>query len=105
MPDFSLTAFVNGFTQNLDTVDDGDDGGIDRDEFQPLRGTRGTALAKEDEFPFPGADGINRDDGVLAVLELGRILVVDELGTEEQKLPADHELVFFRGYDLTDDFC
>src|SRR5690606_9987553 len=43
-------AFVYGFTEDLDAVDDRHDGGIDRDLLEPLRGAGGTALAEEHEL-------------------------------------------------------
>jgi len=100
-----LTAFVNGFAEDFDAVDDRDDGGIHRDELQALRGASRAALAEKDEFALTGTHRVDRYNGVLAVLELGRILVVNELGTKQEKFPSDHEFVFFRRNDLSDDFC
>ena len=100
-----LTALVEGLTVDFDTVDDGHDGGIDRDQLESLRGTGRTALAEKNQLTLTGADSVNGDDGVLTVLEFGRILVVNELGPEKEQFPSDHQLVFFGGDDLSDDFC
>jgi hypothetical protein len=70
-----------------------------------LRGSGRAALAEEHELALTGTHRVDCDNGVLAVLKFGRILVVNEFGTEQEKFPSDHELVFFRRYDLSDDFC
>ncbi len=89
---------------DFDAVDDGDDGGIHRDVLQALGVAGGAALAEQHQFAFAGTDGVDGDDGVLAVLEFGRVLVVDQLGPEQEQCPADHELVLLGGDDLSDDF-
>ena len=70
-----------------------------------LSGTSRAALAEKHELALTRADRVDRDDGVLAVLEFGRVFIVHEFGTEQEKFPSDHELVFFRGDYLSDDFC
>lgn len=100
-----LTTFIESFTVDFHAVDDGDDGGIDRDQFEALRGAGRAALAEEHEFTFPGTDGIDGDDGVSPILEFGRVFVIDEFGTKQEKFPSDHEFVFFRRDNLSNDFC
>jgi len=98
-------SLINGFAEDLDAIDDRDDGGIHGNQFQALGGTGRAALAKEDKFAFTRAHGVDGDNGVLAVLEFGRVLVIYEFGAKQEKFPSDHEFVFFRRDYLSDDFC
>jgi hypothetical protein len=77
------TTFIEGFALDFDAVDDSDDGGVHRDEFEALGGTGGAALAEHDKLALPGTDGIDGDDGIGSVFEFGRVLVIDQLGTEQ----------------------
>jgi hypothetical protein len=95
---------VEGFALDFDAVDDGDDGGVHGDEFEALGGTGGAALAEHDKLAFPGTDGINSDDGVSSVFEFRRILVIDQLGTEQQEFSSHHELVLLGRDNLSNDF-
>jgi hypothetical protein len=96
--------FVEGFALHFDAIDDGDDGGIDRDLLEALCGTRRAALAEHDEFAITGADRIDGDDGVLPVLEFRGVFLVDEFRAQQEELPADQLLVFFGRDDLSNDF-
>jgi len=100
-----LTALVKCLAVNFDTVDDGHNGGIDGNQLEALCGAGRTALAEKNQLTFTGTDRVDGDDGVLTVLELGRILVVNQLGPEKEQFPSDHQLVLFGGDDLSDDFC
>ncbi len=70
------TVLVKGFALHFDAIDDGNDGGIDRDLLEALRGACRAALAEHYEFAITGADRVDSDDGVLPVLEFGGVFLV-----------------------------
>jgi len=50
-------------------------------------------LAREGyQLALTGTNCVDGDNGVLTVLEFGRVLVVNELGTEKKQFLPDHDL-------------
>lgn len=102
---FGLSALINCFAENFDTVNDRHDGGIYRNLFEPIRRTGGTALAEKNDLTFAGTDGVDGYDGVLAVLEFGWIFFINQTWTKEEKFSSHHEFVLFGRDNLSNDFC
>src|SRR5205807_10131158 len=71
-----LLRVVNFFSHHIHCIDDADDYGIDGSFFEIGRQPRGTALAKENQFPDTCAHAVHSHNRVYAGAELCRVLVV-----------------------------
>jgi hypothetical protein len=81
-------------TEDIDSVDNADDDGIDGGIFEVGRQAGGTALAKENHFPDSSAHAIDRDNGIGTGPKLGWILIVHELWSKQEQLATIHGRVF-----------